>query len=134
MDARETITAYYDALREGAPLGPYFADEQPGDDAFVKYGLSERLVGDAEIRSGLRRQTETTTNWTVTSHALQVCSRDTSAWFSDAVSMAWTDTETAIRYEFETRWSGTLVQPEPEPKSTDGWQFVGMHVSTADQL
>ena len=130
MDARETITAYYDALRTGEPLGPYFAEQQSGDDAFVKYGLSERLVGDTEIRSGLRRQTETTTDWAVTSHALQVCSRDTHAWFSDAVSMAWTDTETAIRYEFETRWSGTLV----EPTTADGWQFVGMHVSTADQL
>ncbi|ERG87993.1 MAG: hypothetical protein J07HX5_00134 [halophilic archaeon J07HX5] len=110
MNADETIAAYYDALRAGEPLGPYFAEGQPDDDALVKYGLSERLVGDTEIRAGLRRQTETTTDWAVTSHALQVCSRDTHGWFSDTVSMAWTDIETAIRYEFETRWSGTLAQ------------------------
>ena len=35
MDARATIAAYYDALRAGDPLGPYIADERPGDDSFV---------------------------------------------------------------------------------------------------
>jgi hypothetical protein len=126
MDARATVTDYYDALRAGDPLGPYFADEH-GDDAFVKFGISERLVGSEQIRAGLEQQTDTTTGWAVTSRALRVCERDRYAWFSDEVSMAWTDTETETRNEFETRWSGTLER-------RDGWQFVGMHVSTADRL
>ncbi|MEF8901993.1 MAG: nuclear transport factor 2 family protein [Halovenus sp.] len=128
MDARTTVEAYYESLRAGEPLGPYFADERAGDDAFVKFGISERLVGSEQIRAGLRTQTGTTTDWDVTSHALRVCERDRHAWFSDDVSMAWTDTGVARRYEFETRWSGTLET------GSDGWQFVGMHVSTADQF
>ena len=128
MDARTTVSEYYEALRTGKPLGPYFADERAGDDAFVKFGISECLVGGEQIRAGLRSQTETTTDWEVTSHALRVCERDRHAWFSDDVSMAWTDTDAARRHEFDTRWSGTLEF------TSDGWQFVGMHVSTADQL
>lgn len=128
MDARTTVSEYYEALRTGEPLGPYFADERAGDDAFVKFGISERLVGGEQIRAGLRSQTETTTDWEVTSHALRVCERDRHAWFSDEVSMAWTEKDAARRYEFDTRWSGTL---ELTP---DEWQFVGMHVSAADQL
>ena len=128
MDARTTITDYYDTLRAGDPLGPYFADERTDDDAFVKFGLSEQLVGADQIRAGLEAQTETTTDWAVTSHALRVCERDSHAWFSDEVSMGWTDTAAAVRYEFETRWSGTLEVTD------EGWQFVGMHVSTADKL
>jgi hypothetical protein len=127
MDPETTITEYYDALETGGPLGPYFAEERTDDDSFVKFGISERLVGAAEIRAGLRRQTETTTDWVVTSQALRVCEREQSAWFSDRVSMAWTNTETGTRREFDTRWSGTL-------EDRDGWQFVGMHVSTADRL
>ena len=128
MDSRATITEYYDALREGRPLGVFFADEQPGDDSVLKYGISERLVGSGEIRAGLRNQTETTTDWAVTSHDLRVSQRECHAWFSDSVRMAWTDTETAGEHVFDTRWSGTLEQTD------DGWRFVGMHVSTADQL
>jgi hypothetical protein len=127
MDARTTVTEYYDALRNGDPLGPYFAEEGD-DDQFVKFGISERLVGADEIREGLRRQTETTTGWSVTSNALRVCERDRHAWFSDQVSMGWIDTEAATRYEFDTRWSGTLEA------TADGWQFVGMHVSRASRL
>ena len=127
MDPRTTITEYYDALRAGDPLGPYFADESD-DDQFVKFGISERLAGSNEIREGLRAQTETTTDWVVNSQALSVCERDQCAWFSDQVAMAWTDTDARMRYEFDTRWSGTLEA------GTDGWQFVGMHVSTADRL
>jgi len=128
MDARTTIRSYYDALRAGDSLAPFFATERDADDAFVKYGISERLVGSDEIRASLRAQTETTTDWTVTSHALRVSEREDHAWFSDAVSMAWTDTEASTRREFETRWSGTLRT------AGDGWRFVGMHVSTADEL
>jgi len=128
MDARTTVTEYYEALRTGEPLGPYFADERTEDDQFVKFGLSERLVGSEEIRDGLTSQTEITTDWAVTSHALRVSERDRQAWFSDRVSMGWTDTDARLRYEFDTRWSGTLEA------TASGWQFVGMHVSTADIL
>ncbi|MES3161128.1 MAG: nuclear transport factor 2 family protein [Halorubrum sp.] len=128
MDARSTVREYYDALQTGDPLAPYFAAEHGGEDAFVKFGISERLVGSEQIRTGLRSQTETTTKWTVTSHALRVCERGTHAWFSDTVSMGWTSTESGERYEFDTRWSGTLTE------SSDRWEFVGMHVSTADEL
>lgn len=128
MNARTTIVEYYDALRTGDQLGQYFAGERPGDEAYLKFGISERLVGSEQIRDGLRRQTKTTSDWAVTSHDLRVCERDQHAWFSDTVSMAWTDTTADTRYEFDTRWSGTL-----EFRS-GRWQFVGMHVSTADQL
>ena len=128
MDARAMITEYYAALRAGEPLDPFFAVECPDDDSYVKFGISEQLVGSDQIRAGLRSQTETTTDWSVTSSDLRVTQRDTHAWFSDAVSMAWTSTETGHRYEFETRWSGTLR------RSDCCWQFVGMHVSTADEL
>ena len=141
MDPRTTVRAYYDALRAGDPLGPYFASEDEpapgtasdddtgdGDAPFVKFGISERLVGSEEIRNGLRAQTETTTDWAVESHALRVCERDRCAWFSDAVTMAWTTRGSGRRREFETRWSGTLT------RSADRWRFVGMHVSTADDL
>lgn len=128
MTARETVLAYYDALRAGEPLGPFFADEQAGDDDSVKFGIAERLVGSDEIRAGLRAQTETTTGWTVESDALRVSARERHAWFSDEVFMAWTDTERSIRYEFDTRWSGTLERRD------DDWRFVGMHVSTAGSV
>jgi hypothetical protein len=128
MDPRTTITDYYESLRTGAPLDPFFADERSGDDPFVKFGISERLVGSEQIRAGLRSQTETTTDWEVTSHELRVTERDEYAWFSDMVSMAWTAIEADRRHDHETRWSGTLEQ-----RSAD-WKFVGMHVSTADQL
>jgi hypothetical protein len=94
----------------------------------VKFGISEHLVGGEQIRAGLGTQTETTADWDVTSHALRVCERDHHAWFSDEVSMSWTDTERADSHQFDTRWSGTLERRSGE------WQFVGMHVSTADTL
>jgi hypothetical protein len=128
MNARERIESYYDALRAGEPLGPYFGAADAGDDDLVKFGISERLVGGDAIRAGLRRQTETTADWTVTSRALRVTERDRHAWFSDDVSMAWTDATTGEERAFETRWSGTLERRAGE------WRFVGMHVSTADEL
>jgi hypothetical protein len=128
MDARETITAYYEALRAGKPLGRFFAPERPGDDVVVKYGISERLVGAERVREGLREQTDRTTDWAVTSEALRVTEREDHAWFSDRVAMGWRDTAAGVRYEFDTRWSGTLEL------RGDDWQFVGMHVSTAGTL
>ena len=126
MDAADTIRSYYDALRDGEPLGPFFAPERPADDAIVKFGLSERLVGIDAVREGLREQTATTVDWAVDSRALRTTERERHAWFSDAVEMGWTDTERGIHYEFDTRWSGTL-----ELRDGD-WRFVGMHVSTAE--
>ncbi|WP_436931856.1 hypothetical protein [Halosimplex halobium] len=153
MGAADRVRAYYDALREGEPLAPFFA---PVDGA-VKVGISERLVGDDAVAEGLREQTERTTDWSVGSRDLWVTERDRHAWFGDRVSLAWTDTERRIRYEFDTRWTGTLELrgaadssadgvDEGEPTaagedgattdggSADAWQFVSMHVSTARDL
>jgi len=125
MDARETVRAYYDALRAGEPLGRFFAAERPGDDAVVKFGISERLVGTERIRNGLTEQTEQTADWGVTSQCLRVTEREEFAWFSDRVTMGWRDTDAGIRYEFDTRWSGTLEVRDGE------WLFLELHVSTA---
>jgi hypothetical protein len=122
MDAAARIEAYYRALEAGDPLGPFFAD---GDDV-VKFGISERLVGGAAIRRGLREQTHRTTAWTVDSRDLRVTARECHAWFSDDVVLAWRDTEEAVDHRFETRWSGTL-----EARSGSEPVFVGMHVSAA---
>jgi len=157
MGAAERVRSYYDALRSGDPLGPFFAP----DDEAVKFGISERLVGHEAIAEGLRAQTETTRDWYVESQDLRVTERDCHAWFSDVVSLGWADTDKQIRYEFETRWSGTLERraseqsdvstgserpsaPQPasdKPSAADPgadangqWQFVGMHVSTASDL
>ncbi len=126
MDAEATVGAYYDALRAGDPLHPYFAREE----TTVKFGIGERLTGFDEIRTGLRSQTETTTDWTVESDRLLVASADDHAWFSDDVFMAWTDVERDHRYEFDTRWSGTLQRREDDAGLGTPWRFVGMHVST----
>jgi hypothetical protein len=122
MDARTTVEEYYDALREEEPLAPYFADRE----TTVKFGISESLWGGEAVAEGLREQTETTTDWTVESSDLTVGERGETAWFADEVFMAWTDTDRRIRFEFDTRWSGTLVRNED-------WGFVGMHVSTAGE-
>lgn len=130
--ARATVRAYYDALRSGDPLGPFFAD----DEDVVKVGISERLVGGEDVAAGLREQTETTRAWTVESRDLRVTERDDHAWFSDVVFLAWTGTDPAIRYEFETRWSGALERRDADEAlaADGGWRFVGMHVSTAREL
>ncbi|WP_335998586.1 nuclear transport factor 2 family protein [Halorientalis halophila] len=138
MDAADTIRAYYDALRAGEPLAPFFAAERAGDPQAVKFGISERLVGVESIREGLRDQTERTVDWAVDSRALRVTERERHAWFADDVTMGWTDTERGIRYEFETRWSGTLERRETADTSPgtpeSDWRFVGMHVSTAGEI
>jgi len=150
MNAAETVRSYYDALRDGDPLGTYFAGERAGDGELVKFGISERLIGSGAIRDGLREQTETTTDWAVESRALRTTERDRHAWFSDDVAMAWTDLDRGTRFEFDTRWSGTLEWRDAPDHSLDGendggehdgdedgtagWRFVGMHVSTAGDI
>lgn len=130
MDAEATVRAYYDALRAGEPLFPFFVREE----STVKFGIGERLTGYREIRAGLSAQTETTTDWRVDSDRLVVTERDGYAWFSDDVAMAWTDVEADRRYEFETRWSGPMEQrPEESWEGSEPatpWRFGGMHVSS----
>lgn len=135
MDAECTILEYYDALRAGEPLHPYFAEE----DGAVKFGISERLDGYEEIEDGLREQTETTDDWSVESRALVVTERERVAWFGDDVRMAWTATG-GDRHAFDTRWSGCLERRgdgASEGGSEEGrtdWRFVSMHVSVAREL
>ena len=119
VNAKNTIQDYYETLRRGEPLHPYFAEEP----TVVKFGITERLTGYDEIATGLREQTRTTDSWTVESAQLQVDQRDGLAWFSDDVFMAWRDVESGTRNEYDSRWSGTLEH------RGDSWQFVGMHVS-----
>jgi hypothetical protein len=124
MTVADTIGAYYDALRAGDPLAPFFLDSPET----VKFGLSERLDGADAVEEGLRSQTETTREWVVESSALVTGTRGEAGWFADDVFMGWTDTERAVRFEFDTRWSGTLVSADGE------WRFAAMHVSTPEAL
>jgi hypothetical protein len=127
--AEATLRDYYEALRRGEPLYPYFAERAD----VIKVGVGERLVGYDDVAEGLREQTRTTDDWTVESRDARVTERDDCAWFSDRVRMAWTDVETGNDYDFDTRWSGTLVRrralEERHTESDDEWLFVGMHVS-----
>lgn len=119
MGPEETVQEYYEALRRGEPLSPFFA-ERPD---IVKFGISERLTGYDEIAAGLQEQTETTEDWTVESRSLRVGEQDHHGWFSDDVRMAWRTIEAGQEYDFLTRWSGTLEQ------RGNKWVFAGMHVS-----
>ncbi|QSW99613.1 nuclear transport factor 2 family protein [Haloterrigena alkaliphila] len=135
--AESVVGDYYDALRNGDALAPYFLEAE----STVKFGISESLFGFDAVSEALREQTETTAEWAVESRRLTVDERDGVAAFADAVTMNWTDTETGERKRFETRWSGTLVRTaganddasddETEPPA---WQFATLHVSTADEL
>ncbi|MFW5977974.1 MAG: nuclear transport factor 2 family protein [Halohasta sp.] len=124
-DAETTITAYYDALRNGESLSSFFA-ESPD---IVKIGISERLVGYADVADGLSEQTATTADWTVESQDLSVSVDEDIAWFSDQVTLAWTDIRTDSDYSFETRWTGTLRRYD----SDEPWRFVSLHVSAPDE-
>jgi hypothetical protein len=132
MGARSRIEAYYQALREGDPLVPYFAP----DEHLVKFGISETLSGYEAVEAGLEAQSRTTTDWRVRSRALSVTERDRHAWFSDSVALAWTDAQSGDRHEFDTRWSGTLERRprDPAPDDVGNWRFVGMHVSAPGDL
>ncbi|MFB6101087.1 MAG: nuclear transport factor 2 family protein [Haloplanus sp.] len=122
MNAAETIREYYETLRRGEPLYPYFA-ERPD---VVKFGVGERLVGYDAVAEGLRDQTRTTDDWAVESQDLRVTERDGYAYFSDSVFMSWVDCAADHEYALSTRWSGTLERRAGD----DEWLFVGMHVST----
>jgi hypothetical protein len=130
--AREYIERYYDVLRKGEPLGTFFAN----DEDLVKFGISEQLRGAEAVVEGLADQTATTRDWQVQSNELCVTERDRTAWFTDTVDLAWTAVDPAIRYEFETRWSGTLERRDERgtPAAGGEWRVVAMHVSTAGEL
>ncbi|WP_207587506.1 nuclear transport factor 2 family protein [Halomontanus rarus] len=144
MSAEETVRDYYDALRNGEALDPFFVD----DESAVKFGISESLFGGDEVGDALREQTETTEEWTVESHRLTVEERDELAWFADEVTLEWTvrgdeggdgngggDDE---RHHFETRWSGTLARgrggQDRDRTRNSEWLFHSMHVSAPQEL
>lgn len=119
MSATQTVHDYYEALRRGEPLYPYFAERND----VVKFGVSETLSGYDEIAEGLRDQSRRTEDWTVKSRRLQVSEEEAFAWFSDTVTLEWTDTVDDEEFSDTTRWSGTLLNQDGE------WVFVGLHVS-----
>lgn len=131
MTPRETIQAYYRALREGEPLGPFFADNS----TTVKYGISESLYGSDTIRNALRDQTEQTREWRVESRRLRVVKYDAIARFSDEVGLSWVDQGKDERISFETRWSGVLRSISDGPLDAldhhvdTPWRFECVHVS-----
>ena len=126
QDAEATITAYYDALRDGEALSPFFLESV----SIVKVSLSDSFIGYPDVANELSEQTATTDSWAVDSHDLSVTERDSFAWFHDDVTLAWTDMQLDADREFETRWTGTL-----ERSGDDSWQFVSLHVSTpAEEL
>ena len=128
--AEDRIREYYETLRDGKPLYPFFAE----DPTVVKYGITEKLTGYEEIEAGLREQTATTEDWTVDSRDLRVVERGDHAWFSDDVGMAWYDAEADREYDFDSRWSGTLERRERDERETSAeWLFVGMHVSAVPE-
>jgi len=118
-DPAATIRDYYEALRRGEPLYPYFAE----DPATTKFGVGEALFGHEAVGEGLREQSRTTEDWTVESHRLRVSREGDDAWFADVVDLSWT--ADGDRRSVRTRWSGGLRRRESE------WVFVGMHVSAA---
>lgn len=124
MSAADAVREYYESLRRGEPLDPYFVE----DDDVVKFGVSETLVGYDAVAEGLREQGRTTTDWTVESGDLRVHVLGDAAAFADAVRLEWTDVGDDERRGFDTRWSGTLARRDEE------WRFAGMHVSVAHDL
>ncbi|UPW00758.1 nuclear transport factor 2 family protein [Halorussus gelatinilyticus] len=141
MNATETVEEYYESLRRGDSLSPYFAERED----VVKFGVSERLAGYEAVADGLREQTRTTDEWRVESRALRVIARETVARFTDDVAMSWTVTDESgpeTRHSFETRWSGVLerddVADDEKDRESGGtagrWRFVQMHVSAPHEL
>ena len=124
MNARERIRDYYEALRRGEPLSPYFAERSD----VVKVGVFSRRVGFEGVAEGFREQRRRATDWTVDSHDLRVHEHGTHARFADRVHLAWTDTVDEASYAFETRWTGVLV-PQDNGENEERWLFVDMHVS-----
>ncbi|WP_254524809.1 hypothetical protein [Natrinema caseinilyticum] len=131
--AAAVVREYYDALRDGAPLEPYFLR----DESTVKFGISDSLFGGADVATALAEQTETTDNWTIESRHLVVTERNGFATFADEVTMAWTDTDGGDRNRFDSRWSGTLIDRSADASGRNGgpnWQFAQMHVSAPHEL
>ena len=114
-----TVRDYYEALRRGEPLYPYFA-ESP---ATAKVGIGETLLGYGATAEALREQTRVTEDWTVESHRLRAGREGDLGWFSDLVWMDWR--RGGEELAFETRWTGALARREAE------WLFVELHVSVA---
>ncbi|WP_256297417.1 nuclear transport factor 2 family protein [Haloarchaeobius salinus] len=127
MTPEETVLDYYEALRRGEPLYPYFAEREET----WKAAISTEYSGYDAVSEALREQTRTTDEWTVESEALSVTESEGSALFDDAVRMAWTDTRTGERYGFDSRWSGAL---EPVDGDEAEWGFVQMHVSAPQSI
>jgi hypothetical protein len=133
MSAEDAVLEYYEALRRGEPLYPFFV-ESPDTH---KVAVSTAYDGYEAVAEALREQTRTTTDWVVDSDGPSVVAGEEWASFHDDVSLAWTtmdvsDHEAAgdgrgaddgVRHEFETRWSGTLVERDGE------WLFLELHVS-----
>jgi hypothetical protein len=135
MDPTETVEEYYQALRRGEPLSPYFSDRED----VVKFGVSERLAGYEAVAEGLREQSRTTEDWQVESERLQVVTLESEtetsggsevetngrpaderdeisasasvARFTDDVALSWTDSSEE-RQSFDTRWSGVLERAD----------------------
>ncbi|MFB6160776.1 MAG: nuclear transport factor 2 family protein [Haloferacaceae archaeon] len=123
MDAAATVRDYYEALRRGEPLYPYFAE----DPDVVKVGVRERLVGYDAVAEGLREQSRRTDDWTVESRDLRVHERGDHVAFADVVRLSWRDVVADRTYDLDTRWTGTLEAREDDGERS--WLFVGMHVS-----
>ncbi|NHN40728.1 hypothetical protein G9C85_03635 [Halorubellus sp. JP-L1] len=150
MSAEDAIREYYEALRRGEPLYPYFV-ESPDT---WKAAISTTYDGYDAVAEGLREQSRTTEDWTVDSRGLSVVEAGEEsrlaavegepgcATFNDDVALAWTSTdgddangdgndggdESRTRHEHETRWSGTLVERGGE------WLFLELHVSAAQAV
>ncbi|UPV74736.1 nuclear transport factor 2 family protein [Halorussus limi] len=151
MSATETVEEYYEALRRGEPLSPYFAERED----VVKFGISDRLVGHEAVAEGLRDQTRTTEDWLVESRNPRMVTPESSAdsaggssvgesttgesvaWFTDDVGLSWAD-DAGSRRSFDTRWSGVLEREDGEEETGERddrrWQFVQMHVSAPREL
>jgi len=134
MSAEDAVLEYYEALRRGEPLYPYFVESPDAH----KVAVSTAYDGYEAVAAALREQTRTTTDWVVDSAGPSVVAGDDWASFNDDVSLAWTRTDApdredagdgpaaddeAVGHEFETRWSGTLVERD------DAWLFLELHVS-----
>ncbi|MFC6717319.1 hypothetical protein ACFQGT_05490 [Natrialbaceae archaeon GCM10025810] len=164
MRAEGFVRSYYEALRRGEPLSPYFRESG----TTVKFGISESLFGYDDVSAALTEQTRTTEEWTVESERLVVDEPvDGVATFGDEVALGWTDRERDERRSFDTRWSGTIVArssddpgirdadsvgedsdeeesgrrgakstsgPDAETHVTPPWAFATMHVSAAHEL
>lgn len=123
MTAADTVREYYESLRRGEPLYPYFVENSQT----AKFGVSESLLGYDDVAEALREQRRTTEAWTVDSRRLSVAERDGYAWFSDEVDLGWTDSSSGRRRAYPTRWSGTLERHDGE------WLFAELHVSAPEE-